>query len=120
MSLCLLGKNMPTLTNKILNDSFKLHRTPDLNILFKIIFRAWGMKRVNLYLYGYPQSKKTFTGRWTPRDQKVLVRAGQKITIVLPCMHAKPLQSCLTLCNPMDPSPPGPSVHGTLQARILE
>ena len=29
-------------------------------------------------------------------------------------------QSCLTLCNPLDCSPPGSSVHGILQARILE
>ena len=28
-------------------------------------------------------------------------------------------QSCLTLCNPMDCSPPGSSVHGIFQARIL-
>ena len=28
-------------------------------------------------------------------------------------------QSCLTLCNPMDCSPPGSSVHGILQTRIL-
>ena len=36
------------------------------------------------------------------------------------CMHAKSLQSCLTLFKPMDCRPPGSSVHGTLQARILE
>ena len=35
-------------------------------------------------------------------------------------MHAKLLQSCLTLCNPVDSSPPGTSVHEILQARILE
>ena len=35
-------------------------------------------------------------------------------------MCAKSFQSCLTLCNPMDCSPPGSSVHGILQARILE
>ena len=29
-------------------------------------------------------------------------------------------QSCLTLRDPMDYSPPGSSVYGTLQARILE
>ena len=29
------------------------------------------------------------------------------------------VQSCLTLCNPIDCSPPGSSVHGILQARIL-
>ena len=33
---------------------------------------------------------------------------------------AKSLQSCLTLCDPVDHSPPGSSVHGILQARILE
>ena len=29
-------------------------------------------------------------------------------------------QSCPTLCDPMDCSPPGSSVHGVLQAEILE
>ena len=29
-------------------------------------------------------------------------------------------QSCPTLCNPLDCSPPGSSVHGILQERILE
>ena len=33
---------------------------------------------------------------------------------------AKPLQSCPTLCDPTDGSPPGSSVHGILQARALE
>ena len=36
------------------------------------------------------------------------------------CRHAESLQSCPTLCDPMDSSPPGSSVHGFLQARILE
>ena len=33
---------------------------------------------------------------------------------------AKLLQSCPILCDPMDSSPPGSSVHRILQARILE
>ena len=33
---------------------------------------------------------------------------------------AQLLQSCPTLCNPMECSPPGSSVHGILQARRLE
>ena len=33
---------------------------------------------------------------------------------------AKSLQSCLTLCNPTDSSPPGSPVPGILQARTLE
>ena len=34
--------------------------------------------------------------------------------------RAMPLQSCPTLCDPMDCSLPGSSIHGSLQARILE
>ena len=33
---------------------------------------------------------------------------------------AKSLQSCPTLSDPMDCSPPGPSVHGIFQAGVLE
>ena len=33
---------------------------------------------------------------------------------------AKSLQSCPTLCNPIDGSPPGSAVPGILQARVLE
>ena len=33
---------------------------------------------------------------------------------------AKSLQSCPTLCDPLDGSPPGSAVPGILQARVLE
>ena len=36
------------------------------------------------------------------------------------CVRPQSLESCLTLCNPLDCSPPGSSVHGILQARIRE
>ena len=36
------------------------------------------------------------------------------------CMHVKLLQLCQILYDPVDRSPPGSSVHGILQARILE
>ena len=35
-------------------------------------------------------------------------------------MYAKSLQSCPTLCNPIDGGPPGSPIHGILQARTLE
>ena len=35
-------------------------------------------------------------------------------------VHAKSSQSCPALCDPIDCSPPGSSVHGILQARTLE
>ena len=35
------------------------------------------------------------------------------------CLHAQSVQSCPALCDPVDCSPPGSSVHGIFQARIL-
>jgi len=40
--------------------------------------------------------------------------------VICPAAAAKSLQSCLTLCDPIDSSPPGSPVLGILQARILE
>ena len=45
---------------------------------------------------------------------------GDSLTFLLVCVCVKSLQSCLTLCNPVDCSPPGSSVLGISQARILE
>ena len=39
---------------------------------------------------------------------------------LLQCMKGKVSQSCPTLRNPMDCSPPGSSIHGIFQARVLE
>ena len=36
------------------------------------------------------------------------------------CVVCLTAQSCPALCNPVDCSPPGSSVHGILQARILD
>ena len=36
------------------------------------------------------------------------------------CVRAKLLQSCLTLCDPMDCNPPGSCVHGIFQVRVLD
>ena len=44
------------------------------------------------------------------------IRNDKKICV---CMSTC-AQSCPTLCNPMDCGPPGSSLHGILQARILE
>ena len=39
---------------------------------------------------------------------------------ILSHITTKSLQSCLTLCDPIDSSPPGSPVPGILQARTLE
>ena len=51
-------------------------------------------------------------------------RAGLRINIIkakiMAAAAAKSLQSCPTLCDPTDGSPPGSPVPGILQARTLE
>ena len=42
------------------------------------------------------------------------------LTSLLIESESKVAQSCPTLCDPMDCSPPGSSLHGILQARVLE
>ena len=50
-----------------------------------------------------------------------LSRSRQELpTFVAACCYCLVAQSCLTLCDPMDCSLPGSSVHGILQARTLE
>ena len=41
-------------------------------------------------------------------------------TLFAAAAAAKSLQSCPTLCDPMDGSPPGSPIHGIFQARVLE
>ena len=56
-------------------------------------------------------------------DSRAHVLSGfATVTVVLAISEVRVLvaQSCLTLSNPMDCSPPGSSAHGLLQARILE
>ena len=48
---------------------------------------------------------------------KTLFKRIANITIRLSFMH---VQSCLTLCDPVDCSPPGSSIHGIFPARILK
>ena len=45
---------------------------------------------------------------------------GRKVMTNLAAVAAKSLQLCLTLCDPIDGSPPGSAVPGILQARTLE
>ena len=59
--------------------------------------------------------------------QRIFLAQGSNLCLLhcrqtIYCLKVKVLvaQSCLTLCDSMDCSPPGSSVHGIIQARILE
>ena len=45
---------------------------------------------------------------------------GIHVLLLLETAAAKSVQSCLTLCDPIDGNPPGSPVPGILQAKILE
>ena len=60
---------------------------------------------------------------WSKKDHgknNLIVKLWENACIPLPMLHAQSLQSCPTLCNPMDCSSPGSSVHRILQLRIQE
>ena len=71
----------------------------------------------SFFAYGYSVFSATFIGK-----KAVLYCFWSFVNDHLTMGKVKALvaQSYLTLCNPMDCSPPGSSVHGILQTRMLE
>ena len=60
-----------------------------------------------------------YLGEGKIRNEKVL-KIYHVIDATIACCCCLVAKSCLTLCDPMDYSLPGSSVHGIFQARILE
>ena len=62
------------------------------------------------------------TGKTIALTRRTLVGKVMSLLLNMLCTAAaaKSLQSCPTLCDPRDGSPPGPTVPGILQARTLE
>ena len=91
-----------------------------LHFLLQGIFPTQGLKpgllhcRWILYKLSYQGSPRGSIRKWL--DSCPSVESFNCIySDVSECVH-----SCPTLCNPMDSSPPGSSVHEILQTRILE
>ena len=55
---------------------------------------------------------------WKPKNREMGVPAARYIPTTE--SESEVIQSCLTLCNPMDCSLSGSSIHGIFQARVLE
>ena len=73
------------------------------------------------------ESQMQKTNSWLPRGKEVGWRINWEIGIdtytqihTASAVAAKSLQSCPTLCDPRDGSPPGFPIPGILQARTLE
>ena len=124
----------PVLPN-MLQYSF-LEKTPDREAWQATAYRAaksWArpkwpcVHRCKIFLPGAPLPQ----GQLSVKVVQLLGLRGpcqHKVCRYTNCLHPKSYgpqfisvaQSCLTICDPMDCSPPCSSVHGVLQARILE
>ena len=74
---------------------------------------------LNLTLYEQVQNTEAL-GDFGVKLQKLWGSRGNAYMLSAPIRVCVCAQSCPTLCNPIDCSLPGPSVHGLFQARILE
>ena len=57
---------------------------------------------------------------WTEEPDGLQSMRSQRVRHDLVTQFSSVAQSCPTLCDPMDCSPPGSPVHGIFQARVLE
>ena len=61
-----------------------------------------------------------WTEEFSGLQSMISQRVGHDLATVVSAAAAKSLQSCPTLCDPIDGSPPGSPIPGILQARTLE
>ena len=78
--------------------------------------KAFRQKQIQLHSYRCRNKQKNRTIRII--TIKIVFHHGKLVAAA--AAAAKSLQLCQTLCNPTDGSPPGFSVHGIFQARVLE
>ena len=68
-----------------------------------------------------PRERTCFLGPWKRTQADLRLGAPECLeNVKMEKMKVKVAHLCLTLCNPLVCSPPWSSVHGILQARILE
>ena len=106
----------PTLT--CIHDHWKtiaLTRRTSVDQVMSLLFNMLS----RLVITFLPRSKCLLIS-WLQSPSAVILEPPKIPFYVYVVLCAKLLQSCLTLYDPMDCSPPGSSVHGISQARILE
>ena len=78
------------------------------------------MLEIGLLSRRKPKSQKSQISLEESQNHNIYGPRLGDIPLALEQMKVLVAQPCLTLCNPMDCSPPGSSVLGLLQARMLE
>ena len=107
--------SLPTIsTNRTLKKACTIWSASSVKVPW---FLSWGGGESVVVLENFflEEHDRVFRGEVSWRLQLSNGSTGRKFS-----MHAKSLQSCPTLCNPMDHNPPAFSVHGIFQERILE
>ena len=97
--------------------------TGDLGLIPRLI-RSPGEGNGNLLQYSYLKNSKD-RGTWWARVHGITkswtrLRIAQSMCLCYAAAAVKSLQSCPTLCDPINGSPSGSPVPGILQARTLE
>ena len=93
---------------------------PHLDIMHAILLRFCCIPLVNIEVYFRGQSSKWLADLVYPTRVTVTLSKDSYGAGLAATAAAKSLQSCPTLCDPIDSSPPGSPVPGILQARTLE
>ena len=123
--LCLITWEMWT-TEVFLSGEVKITRPVVLrNLLISELQQSEVSPEHNKKAINHISLLKTLLLQWSPglaysRLCSSSAISWERVGIACVWVHAKLLQLCLTLCDPMDCSPPGSSVHAILQARIPE
>ena len=92
----------------------KLYNIPMVAAFYSLVycFAFWMLCFPRLFIF--------LISIWLIDNQKLVKYAPGKINKHAAAAATKSLQSCPTLCNPIDGSPPGSPIPGILQARTLE
>ena len=72
------------------------------------------------FFIAFLPSSKCLWISWLHSPSAVILEPKKIKYMVYVCAYMLVAQSCLTLCDPMDCSLPGSSVHGILQTRLLQ
>ena len=107
----------------LINNSFLPYLVPESWPLNSVFFTGWTTREAQEYWSGLPCPPPGIfpTQGSNPHLSRLLYLQASSLPLAPPAAAAaKSLQSCPTLCDPIDGSPLGSSVPGSLQARILE
>ena len=89
--------------------------------MISVCFQGKSFSITVIQVYAPTSNAEETEAEWFYEDlQDLLEVTPQKDVLFIIGAAAKSLQSCPTLCDPTDGSPPGSTVHGIPQARVPE